>query len=226
MLGDARPVAVALDDLLHAAWGERRASLGFEQIPVLRVGFQVAAQHQAEALGVQDVAVLAALTPVDEDLALLGVHVLDADADQFADAHGGVEEQPEHDLVLQVAALLDDAEEPLEVGLRQQLGELALHLGLAQAQLAPGLLADVDEVGVAEPLLARDADDLGDDVRFRFFVRRYEILPLSHLLGHAIASGRVPTFRLSPFPRNDRLPPGSGQLQGCRAAQWTLVAPG
>jgi hypothetical protein len=49
------------------------------------------------------------------------------------------------------------------------------------------LLADVDEVGVAESLLAGDADDLSDDVRFRLFVWRYEIFPLSHLLGHAIA---------------------------------------
>src|SRR3954463_3281144 len=107
----------------------------------------MAAQDEAEAPGVQDIAILAPLAPVDEDLALLGVHVLDADADQLADAHGGVEEQLEHDLVLQVAALLDDAKESFEVGLRQQLGERALLLGLAQAQFPPGLLADVDEVG-------------------------------------------------------------------------------
>ncbi len=52
-------------------------------------------------------------------------------------------------LVLEVAALLDDTEETLEVGLWQQLGQLAFLLGLAQAELPPRLLADVDEVGVA-----------------------------------------------------------------------------
>jgi hypothetical protein len=88
--------------------------------------------------------------------------------------------------VLEVAALLDDAEEPLEVGLRQQPRQLALRLGLAQAELPPRLLADVDEVGVVEPLLASDADELGDDARFRLFVWRYEIPPLSRLPGHAI----------------------------------------
>src|SRR3954454_22162616 len=187
VLGDPRPVAIRPDDLLHTSWREGRATLGLEQVAVLRVGLEMAPEHQAKALGEEDVAILAPLALVDEDLTLLRVHVLDADADQFADAHGGEEEQLEHDLVLEIAALLDDAEEALEVGLRQQLGQLAFRLGLAQAELPPRLLADVDEVGVAESLLAGDADDLGDDVRFRLFVWRYEIFPLSHLLGHAIA---------------------------------------
>src|SRR6516165_9922166 len=154
MLGDARPVAISLHDLLHAARGEGRAPPRLEQVAVHRVGLQVAAEDQAEAPGEQDVAVLAALASADEDLALLGVHVLDTDVDQLADAHGRVEEQLEHDLVLEVATLLEDPEEAPEVGLRQELGELAFLPGLAQAELPPGLLADIEEVGVVKPLFA------------------------------------------------------------------------
>ena len=51
VLGDARLVAVRLDDLLHAAWGKRQAALGLEQVAVLGVGLQIAAQDKAEALG-------------------------------------------------------------------------------------------------------------------------------------------------------------------------------
>ena len=71
-LGDARLVAVVLHDLLHAARGERRAALGLEQITVLRIGLQVAAQDQAKALGEEDVAVFAPLAqPVLRALALV-----------------------------------------------------------------------------------------------------------------------------------------------------------
>ena len=200
VLGDARPVAVRLHDLLHAARREGRAALGLEQVAVLRVGLEVAAEHQAEALGEQDVAVLAALALVDEDLALLSVHVLDADADQLADAHGREEEQLEHDLVLEVATLLDDPEEALEVGLGQELGKLALLLGLAQAELPPRLLADVEEVGVAEPLLAGDADDLGDDVLispFRSALRNHSAFPPSLPRDRLLTAADI-----SPFPNS------------------------
>jgi hypothetical protein len=50
-LGDARPVAVRLHDLLHAARCEGRAALRFEQVPVPGVGLQVATQDEAEAFG-------------------------------------------------------------------------------------------------------------------------------------------------------------------------------
>jgi hypothetical protein len=69
--------------------------------------------------------------------------------------------------VLQVATLLEDPEEPLEFGLWQELGEFAFLPGLAQAELPPGQLADVEEVGVVEPFRAGQANDLADDVRLK-----------------------------------------------------------
>ena len=57
-------------------------------------------------------------------------------------------------------------------------GSLRSFLGLA-GRASASLLADVEEVVVAEPLLAGDPDDLGDHVGFRLSVWRYEIGPLS-----------------------------------------------
>lgn len=78
----------------------------------------MALEHQAEAGREQDVAILGALALIDENLAAIAIHVLHADIGQFADAHGRVEKQLEHDLVLEVAAFLDDMEEALEISLR------------------------------------------------------------------------------------------------------------
>jgi hypothetical protein len=72
--------------------------------------------------------------------------------------------------MLEVTALLDDTKESLEIGFRQELGQLAFCLRLAQAKFPSGLLADVDEIGIAEPLLAGEANDLGNDLRFRLSV--------------------------------------------------------
>ena len=47
---------------------------------------------------------------VDKDFTLFEVDVTDPDFDQFADPHSSKEKQLEHDLMLQVAHLLDDFE--------------------------------------------------------------------------------------------------------------------
>jgi hypothetical protein len=80
---------------------------------------------------------------------------------QLAYADGRVEKQFQHYLVLDVAAVLDDPEESLEVTLTQQLRQPVFSLELVQAQFAPRLLADVEEAGVIEVLLPRDADEAG-----------------------------------------------------------------
>ena len=90
--------------------------------------------------------------------------------------------------MLEIATFLDDAEETLEIGLRQELGQLALRPWLAQAEFLAGLLADIDEIGVIQSFLAGEADDVGDHFGFRFLFWRYEILSLSSFRCHQKAS--------------------------------------
>ena len=105
-------------------------------------------------------------------------------------------------------------------------GSLRSFLGLRRPSFLLRLLADVEEVGVVEPLLAGDADDLGDDVRFRFPIRRDEIGPLSCLLGHATAPRRPAKLRLSPILRNARLPPVSSNRSVAGGDGRRLPPPG
>jgi ATP-dependent DNA ligase len=68
----------------------------------------------------------------------------DLDVDELADPNGGVEEQLEHNLVLKVAAVLDDSEEPFQIGVGKQLRQPALFASPAQAQLLAGLLRIIE----------------------------------------------------------------------------------
>ncbi len=178
MVSDPCPIPVLLHNLLYAARSKRRAALRLEQIAIFGVGPQMALEHQAEVGREQDVAILGALALVDENLAAIAIHVLHTDIGQLTDAHGRVEQQLEHNLMLEITAFLGDAEEALEIGLRQKLRQLALCPWLAQAEFLAGLLADIDEIGVTQPFLAGEADDVGDHFGFRFLIWRYEILPL------------------------------------------------
>src|ERR1035441_10675883 len=77
--------------------------------------------------------------------------------------------------VLDIAALLNDLEEPPQFRFGKQLRQLALLLCPAQAQLPAGLLGNVEEIVVVEPRFAGDADELRHDFGFRFFLWRYEV---------------------------------------------------
>lgn len=48
------------------------------------------------------------LTAVDEDLAAIEVHVGDFNVDEFADPYGGIEQELHQNLLLHVAAFLDN----------------------------------------------------------------------------------------------------------------------
>jgi hypothetical protein len=63
--------------------------------------------------------------------------------------------------MLDVAAALDDPKESVEATLTQQLWQPMFFLGLAQAQFAPHLLADVEKAGIIEVLLPRDPGRTG-----------------------------------------------------------------
>ncbi len=74
-------------------------------------------QHQAKAGRKQDIAGLPSLALRDKYFALRKVDIGDFDLHQFTDPH---------DLMLQVAALLEHTEEFLEIRLWQELRQLAL----------------------------------------------------------------------------------------------------
>src|SRR5215831_3579709 len=90
------------------------------------------------------------------------IDIGDLNPHQLAHPDGGVEEKFRHDLMLDIAAFLNDLKESLQVALTQQLCQPPFSLPLAQAQFPPGLLADVEEAVVIEPLLPRDPDEPRD----------------------------------------------------------------
>src|ERR1035441_6217188 len=114
--------------------------------------------------------------------------------------------------MLDIAALLNDLEEPPQLRFGKQLRQLALLLCPAQAQLPAGLLGNVEEIVVVEPRFAGDADELRHDFGFRFFLWRYEVRPFSWTLAaHGRASNGI-LLRLLVFLRNTIVAPAPG---GC-----------
>src|SRR4051794_28110831 len=107
---DARPVPVHLHDLLNAPWREWPVSPRFKKVPIVRVSFQMTFQHKAERSREQDVAALAALAAFDEDLVPVQIDVPDLDAHEFTHPHRSIEEKLEHDLMLDITAVLNDVE--------------------------------------------------------------------------------------------------------------------
>jgi hypothetical protein len=101
-------------------------------------------EHQAEARRKQNVAVLGAFAPIDQNFAGIEVDVADLDVDELAHAYSRIEEQFEQDLVLHVAAVLDGSEEPFQTGVGKQLRQPALFASPVQAQLLAGLLRNIE----------------------------------------------------------------------------------
>ena len=82
--------------------------------------------------------------PIDQNVAGIEVDVANLDVDELADPNGGVEEQLEHNLVLEVAAVLDGSEEPFQIGVGKRLRQPALFASPAQAQPLAGLLGNIE----------------------------------------------------------------------------------
>jgi hypothetical protein len=175
-LGNASLLTILLDDLLDAPRRERSVTRRFKEIMVLRVGSQMALQHQAKAFGEQDVAVFTTFPFRDKDFTLVKVNIFDLNRDQLAHSHRCKEKQFEHDFMLKVATLLNDTKELFQFSLRQKLRQLPFAFGFSQSQLSARLLTNIDEVVIAKPLFACDAGKLSDDLRFRFFIRFCEML--------------------------------------------------
>ena len=113
----------------------------------------------------QDVAVLVALAALDEDLAGVQVYVVDLDVGQLAHTDRGVEEEPEHDLVLEVAGLVHDLLEPPEAGLGKDLGKSPRLPSPAKSQLLPDLGTHPPEALIVQPGAADKAGDLPHQFR-------------------------------------------------------------
>ena len=126
MLCDPGLFPILLDDLLDASGREQGVTSRLEEIAILGIGAQMTLQHQAKAGRKQDIAGLPSLALRDKYFALRKVDIGDFDLHQFTDPNRREEEQLEHDLMLQVAALLEHTEEFLESRLWQELRQLAL----------------------------------------------------------------------------------------------------
>jgi hypothetical protein len=171
----------------------------------------LAFEHQAEARRKQNVAVLGAFAPIDENFAGIEVDIADLDVDELAHAYSRIEEQFEQDLVLHVAAVLDGSEEPFQIGVGKQLRQPALFASPAQAQLLAGLLRDIEEIVVPQPGLARDPHELSHD-GFRLFIWRYEVTPLCDPFGFHSSIPVCILLRLLAIVRNRILAPAWGHL--------------
>lgn len=118
MLGNACPFPVPIDNLLHAPRREWAEALRFEKMAILGISFQMTLEHQTGALREENVPIFVPLPLVDENLALIEIHIRDLDADHLTDPNCGVEKQFQHNLVLNVTAVLNHAKKPLQHSLR------------------------------------------------------------------------------------------------------------
>ncbi len=76
----ARPAPVRLHNLLNTPWREWPVPLGFEKVPIIRVRFHMALQHEPKCSGEQNVAIFSSLAAFDEDLVPVQIDIFDFDA--------------------------------------------------------------------------------------------------------------------------------------------------
>lgn len=128
---------VQAHDLLHSPGAVFGVPAGLEEPSVVGMGGNVGSQGSGEAFPEEDVAVLAALSLLDPDLAGFEVHSPNLDPAQFAHPDPGVEEQPEHQAVLDVVRPAHHLVEPPEIVLIEYLGQPMPLLCRLQGALPP-----------------------------------------------------------------------------------------
>jgi hypothetical protein len=111
---DASLFGVLGDDLLDPSRAELAMPLGLEEPAVMRVGSDVRSQGSGEGLAKEHVPVFRAFALVDPDLAGFDINFGDSDVAEFTYPHRRVEEQPEHQGVLNVLGTIHDLIEPAE----------------------------------------------------------------------------------------------------------------
>src|SRR5271166_6984193 len=132
----------------------------------MRVGCYVGSQGGGEGLAKEHVPVFRAFALVDPDLAGSDINFGDSDVAEFTDSHRRVEEQPEHQGVLDILGTVYDLIEPPELLGGQNTGQTTpLLLGSEVTDLAD-LLCDVPPGIVVQPFLLDQSGDLGDETSF------------------------------------------------------------
>jgi hypothetical protein len=200
------------DQLLDATGRVGAAAIALEEIRLFRVCLHVGRQGQTKSLWHQNIPIFVPLAPVNEDLALIGEHVHHADGDELADPETTVQQQPKHQLVGDVAAIIDGLEEITEFPFCQENRQLLPLLWWLQTELSTDDFADIRELLIAQPLVTDNPldpfRDPGQITRFRSFAFgnekrgvltqfRWDLDRFGHLL--------VSEFRSLAIIRNHRL---------------------
>jgi hypothetical protein len=100
-------------------------------------------QGGGEPFAEQHEAVFAPFAQVHTDLAWFVIYIGDSEVVEFTDSHGGVEEQPDHQGVLNVLGTIHDLKEPPELVGGQDTGQLTPLLGRSKVTNLPDPLGDV-----------------------------------------------------------------------------------
>ena len=82
---------------------------------------------------------------------------------EFRDAETGEEQQPEHDLVLDVGGGVDGVVEPAEFLVGEEMREMAAAGRASEAQGATGDLGGFNKGGVVDPVAAGGVDEFTDE---------------------------------------------------------------
>ncbi len=121
---DSGLLRIFLGDLLHPPGSELAVPSGLQEPAILGMGCDMGSQGSGEGLGEQDIAMLAALALVDENLAVLQVNLGNLNPAQLRNLDPGVEHQPQHDCVLNVFGPIHNLVEMPEFIGSQNAGEL------------------------------------------------------------------------------------------------------
>jgi hypothetical protein len=160
-IGYSSFLGIVLDNLLNSPRAIPLPVAALKQVPVvIRVGGKMCFQNQGKGIREQNVPVLIALAFGYEDLPGIKVDIIDRDVGQFTHPHGGVEQQSEHDLVLEVSRL-----EGLQACLRQQLGQAAGSARPCQFHFLPHRTADQVELLIREAVVAYQPGERGNEFR-------------------------------------------------------------
>jgi hypothetical protein len=124
------------------------------------------------------------------------VEVVNGDIDQLGDAHGGIEKQPEHDLVLKIAGTIDGLIELFET----LLGRAAGSGRWAQSCFLPDRLANCLEGLIVEPVAPDNPADLRNE--FRLLICGLEMWCLSRAHSYPSALIVALEFRFLALMRN------------------------
>src|ERR1700728_847147 len=90
---------------------------------IVRVGCDMGSERRGEGLAKQDVSVFAALAVMSSDLAGFEINIGDSEVAKFTDPDAGIEEQPQHQRMLDILGTVHDLVEASELVGSQDTGK-------------------------------------------------------------------------------------------------------